>query len=83
MFLFLNVTATFAWYIGITDCEVREEWRYYGSNHLVQFTDFKFSDLGNACCALFFDDYEYQWARFDCKNPGGYYFPTICEKNVL
>ncbi|XP_053380329.1 perlucin-like protein [Mercenaria mercenaria] len=75
-------SSTWAWYIGVTECAVQDEWRYYGTDELVQFTDFKIPDLSSTCCALFFEGYDYQWARFECEHQD-FGFPTICEINVL
>lgn len=76
-------SSTWAWYIGITDCAVNGEWRYYDTDNLATFTDFHPDEPNNnngECCALFFDGYDYQWADWPCSDQ--YNFPTVCEIDV-
>ena len=76
---FFLVTATWAHYIGITDCIEHGVWRYYGNNETATFFDFKGTE-GNSnaeCCCLFYEGHAQQWADYPCTST--HTFPTVCE----
>ncbi|XP_045185081.2 C-type lectin domain family 6 member A-like [Mercenaria mercenaria] len=75
---------TWSWYIGVTDCEVENVWKYYGSDVTADYLDFRSpapNSFPGTCCVVLYSGFDYQWSDFACDRPV-YPWSTICEIDV-